>query len=94
MDGEPRIGRAVNVPPPPKGRRWTRFFTCILLVLVFIYVIGPLLSGAPLVRELTRFIDERSIEAGALFYTEVEEFSEADVRMRNTRWYAPGREED
>ncbi|MHC5040021.1 MAG: hypothetical protein ACYTHM_22165 [Planctomycetota bacterium] len=33
--------------------------------------------------------DERDIDAGALFYTEVEAFSDADVHMRNTRVHPP-----
>jgi hypothetical protein len=56
---------------------------------LFIFVVGPWMSGAPFVRPLVRFIDEHDIEASALFYTEVEEFSEADARMRNAVTHAP-----
>jgi len=45
-------------------------------------------------RRIADFIDERSIEAGAYFHTEVEEFAEADVTMRNTRDYAPEKSDD
>jgi hypothetical protein len=74
---------------PGPARRWTRLALCVLAVLVFVFVVGPLLSEAPLVRTLTRFIDDHSIEASALFYTEVDEFSDADVHMRNARVHAP-----
>jgi hypothetical protein len=57
--------------------------------MLFIFVVGPGISGAPYVRPLVRFIDERDIDASALFYTEIEEFNEADVRMRNAVKYAP-----
>jgi hypothetical protein len=66
-----------------------RLLACVLAVLAFIYVVGPILSSAPLFRGLAAFIDERSIEAGAYFYTEVEEFSDADLSMRNSRDHAP-----
>ncbi|TET39571.1 MAG: hypothetical protein E3J72_00150 [Planctomycetota bacterium] len=71
------------------GTRLIRLFLSILLVLAFIFFIGPWIAQAPFVKPLTTFIDERNIDAGALFYTEVEEFSDADVYMRNTMNHAP-----
>ncbi|MHC4599800.1 MAG: hypothetical protein ACYS47_12415 [Planctomycetota bacterium] len=74
--------------------RWTRLALCLLAVLAFIFVVGPWLSRAPLVKPLTRFIEERDIDAGALFYTEVEAFSDADVTMRNVREFSPRQHPD
>jgi hypothetical protein len=69
--------------------RLARLFLWVAVVLAFIYIIGPFISETPLVSPLTRFIDEHSIDADALFYTEVEEFAEADVHIRNAVRHAP-----
>ena len=37
----------------------------------------------------TDFIEERGIDAGALYYTELEEFAEAEAQMSNTMVYMP-----
>jgi hypothetical protein len=73
--------------------RWIRLALCLLAVLAFIFVLGPWLARAPMVKPLTSFIEERDIDAGAYFYTEVEAFAEADMHMRNVRAHAP-RESD
>jgi hypothetical protein len=80
---------AVNEPGTTPITRWTRLALCLLAVLAFIFVVGPWLARAPLVEPLTRFVEERDIEAGALFYTEVEAFADADVHMRNVRVHSP-----
>ena len=53
------------------------------------FFIDPWILQTPLFRPLGDFIDENDIDAGALFYTEVEEFSDADVKMRNSMKYSP-----
>jgi hypothetical protein len=63
----------------------------ILLVVVFIFYVCPLMDKLPLVEPLIEFIDEQNIDAGALYYTEIEEFSDAEVTMRNTMSFAPGK---
>lgn len=64
---------------------------CIAAVLVFMLVLAPFLDRAPLVQPLIQFIDEREIDAGAMFYTEIEEFSDAANYMNNSMDYSPGR---
>lgn len=61
----------------------------ILLVIVFLFVIGPWGEKLPGFQPLADFIDERGIEANMYFYTEVEEFSEAQININNTMQYPP-----
>ena len=58
-------------------------------VLIFIFYVGPWLDQLPMVRPLAEFIDERGIDANMYFYTEVEEFSDANINMENTMDYLP-----
>jgi hypothetical protein len=74
---------------PSMQRRLFRLFLGISLILFFIFGIGPLLDKAPYIRPMVQFIEEREIDATALYYTEIEEFSEAEINMRNSMDYAP-----
>ena len=61
----------------------------VLIIIVFLFVIGPWGEKLPGFQPLVDFIDERGIEANMYFYTEVEEFSEAQINMNNTMQYPP-----
>ncbi|MDM8516944.1 hypothetical protein QUF76_12145 [Desulfobacterales bacterium HSG16] len=65
---------------------------CICFVLVFMFLIGPLIIKAPWVRPIAEMIEEQDIEANMFFYTEVEEFSDADSFFRDTMKYTPRKE--
>ena len=41
------------------------------------------------VDSFVEFIEERDIDAGALYYTDIEEFSEAEINMENTMRFPP-----
>jgi hypothetical protein len=43
----------------------------------------------PAVAPIICFIDENYIDASALYYTEIEEFFEAEIHMENTMNFAP-----
>ncbi len=60
------------------------------LCLGFIFFLGPWMDKCESVKPLIDFIEEREIDAGALFYTDIEEFSEANINMENTMDYPPG----
>ena len=64
-------------------------FACLLLLWVVIFHIGPWLDRHPSIQPLVKFIDEQNIDAGALYYTEIEEFSEADIQMNHTMDFMP-----
>jgi hypothetical protein len=53
------------------------------------FVIAPWIETFPMVKPLTEFIEESGIDASALYYTEVEEASEAELNMRSTMEYLP-----
>ena len=76
----------------PSGliRKWAALFLCFFLVWVFMFVIAPWIEKMPAVRPLAEFIEESGIDASALFYTDVEEASEAELNMYNTMKYFPG----
>ena len=61
------------------------------LCLGFIFFVGPCMDRFEGVKPLVTFIEERGIDAGALYYTEIEEFSEANIHMDNTLDYMPGK---
>jgi len=56
---------------------------------IFVVYIAPYLDDLQYVKPVTCFIDEREIDAGALYYTDVEEFSIAEINMKNTIDYRP-----
>ena len=74
---------------PSMQRRLFRLFFGISLILFFMFGIGPLLDEMPYIRPMVPFIEEREIDATALYYTESEEFSEAAINMRSSMDYAP-----
>jgi hypothetical protein len=57
--------------------------------LLMIFAIGPWLDSLDAIKPLANFIDERSIDAHAYYYPELEEFSDAEVNMKNTMQYMP-----
>jgi hypothetical protein len=61
----------------------------ILAIMFCLFYVGPQLEKLPLIQPITRFIDERGVEANMYFYTEVAEFSEAHINMDNTMDYPP-----
>lgn len=75
----------------PSGilRRWSALLLGIVLVWLFMFVIAPWIQKSPSVKPLADFIEESGIDASALFYTEVEEASEAELYMRSTLKYGP-----
>lgn len=64
-----------------------RFVICWLVVGAVIWGTGPLLNDWHVIKPLIAFIEDRDIDAGAYYYTDIEEFSEANVMMDNTMSY-------
>ena len=67
-----------------------KLLVSILIILFFMFYAGPKLGQSPWLKPLADFIEERNINANVYFYTEVEEFSEANINMKNTMAYPPG----
>lgn len=62
---------------------------CLLAIWAFMFHIGPWLEQGSALKPIAEFIDERNIDANMYFYTEVEEFFDANVNMQNTMTYPP-----
>ena len=71
------------------SKRIASFTACIMAIIVFMFYIGPMLEKHPSVQPMVQFIDERDINSNMYFYTEVEEFSEANINMENSMAYPP-----
>ncbi len=73
----------------PLAWRWARLFLCIFIIWAFMFIAAPWVEKMPAVEPIIRFIDENYIDASALYYTEIEEFFEAEIHMENTMTFAP-----
>ena len=66
----------------------TYLLLSIMIVMFFVFVLAPGIDNVPRVKPLINFIDEHQIDAGALYYTDIEEFSIAELNMKNTIVYS------
>jgi len=73
------------------GHRWARFFAGLLVILLFVFVVIPGLQRLGPVRKVRDAIENRGIDATALFYTESEVSSEAEASIRNAIEYSTHR---
>ena len=84
----------LTVPSPPsnaKVRRWSKLLAWIVLLWLFAFFIAPWLQNhSSSIQTLSTYIEESGIDAGAIYYTEVEEVGEADLMIRDTfRFHLP-----
>ncbi len=89
--------KAVSGNEPDKQRlhivtfkKWVpiAFATCLLVL--FIYVIGPMGLETEALKPMAEFIEENDINVNAYYYTEVDEFFEAERHMREYLKLVPG----
>jgi hypothetical protein len=77
---------------PPGGlRAWVRLLLALAAVLVFMFVIAPAGLKLPGFQSMSALIAEKNLRATALYYTDIDEFGEAAVTLRNNREYTPKR---
>lgn len=69
--------------------RWAGLFFGLFLIWVFMFVIAPWVEKWPSVKPIADFVEETGINASGLYYTDVEETSEAELNLRSTFEYAP-----
>ena len=67
-----------------------KLLASIIIIMFFMLYAGPKLGQVSWFKPIADFIEERDINANMYFYTEVEEFSEANINMENTMAYPPG----
>ena len=72
-----------------KTKSYLYLILCLSFIIIFVLYIAPCIDDLQYVKPLTTFIDERQINAGALYYTEIEEFSIAEINVKNTIDYLP-----
>lgn len=65
------------------------FGLSIMVIWLFMFQVAPRMEKFSSIQPIVNFIEERSIDADALLYTEIEEFSEANINMENTMDYMP-----
>ncbi len=75
--------------PPGGAYAWLKLLVGLGLVILFMFVIAPLGDRVPGFDSVFKFIEERNLKATALYYTDIDEFGEAAVTLRNNREYAP-----
>ncbi len=69
---------------------WGKIFLALAGLLLFIYIIGPLGLETPMLKPMADFIEASNIKANGYYYTDVAEFSDAEMYMKNSMGYAPG----
>lgn len=84
----------IKPPAAPLGyhggfHSWLKLFGGLVLVLLFMYVIAPFGKHLPGFDSMFQFIDQKGLRATALYYTDIDEFGEAAVTLRNNREYTP-----
>lgn len=73
----------------PLARRLVKLVMGIISIWLFMFVIAPSMDDKPMIKTLVDFIENRNIDASALYYTEIEEFSTASIFFDNARRYNP-----
>jgi hypothetical protein len=69
-------------------RSWGLLLAWIVGIWCFVFLLAPLARHFQPVRTLTDFIRANDIDAGAYYYTEVEEFAVAEHAIRDTMTHA------
>ena len=63
--------------------RWAALLLCLGLIWLFVFVLAPAAEKSEMIKPLTDYVRESGIEASALYYSEVEETSEAELYLRH-----------
>ena len=71
---------------------WWKLFLGFVLILLFMFIGGPLSKRIPGARRMGEVIDERDIRATAMYYTDFEESAEGSEYIRHCLEYPPGAE--
>ncbi len=84
--------RTGYIKPLPRESLMTRIgklALCIAAVLFFIFFLGPWMENIPLIKNHVQLVNEQNIDASALYYTEIEQFADAEMNIENTIDYMP-----
>jgi len=75
--------------PPACPYAWVKLLLGLGLVILFMFVIAPLGDRMPGFDSMFKFIEEKDIKATALYYTDIDEFGDAVISIRNRLEYPP-----
>ena len=73
-------------------KKYFKLFYSIIFIIIFVEYIAPYGKKFSLIKPIIEIIDENNIDAGAIYYTDLEIFSEAEINMRNTMIHYSQRE--
>lgn len=68
---------------------WFGLLAGLAVILVVMFVIGPLVLKLPGYREMSRFIEAEGIRSTAIYYTDIEAFANAEFALRQRLVYGP-----
>ncbi len=68
----------------PAWARWGLLLASAVGVWLFMFVVAPGVRRVPVVGEALDVVRELEIDASALFYTEIESFSRAELMIRES----------
>lgn len=79
-----------KAPAPGRGRHaWLRLVLLTMLLLFTMLVLGPLGLRLPGYRQMDQFIADNNLKATAIYYTDLEEFAQAEKALRDGLRFAP-----
>ena len=73
----------------PPGKGLVGLLIGILLIVVFLFWVGPWFEQMPLFHPIVELIEAQDIDAGAYYYTDIEEFAEAEFNINQAMTYPP-----
>ena len=62
---------------------WLKLLAGIGVILFFMFVAGPVFQRLPGFVSMAAFIEKEGIRSTAIYYTDIKEFGEAEVSLRN-----------
>ena len=69
--------------------RWARLFIGLFIIWLLMTYAAPWGRQTATLRPIMDFIEERNIDATAYYYTDIEEFAEAEINITHSLRYAP-----
>lgn len=82
MKEEP-VQKSVQENVQKKRTAWLKLALGLAGIWLFVFFLAPWLSGFEPAKSILDFVHENDIDATALFYTEIDEFSEAEIAVRD-----------
>ncbi len=69
-------------------KKYAQLAVCIACVLLFMFVIAPLLAHVPVIEKNIKTVEDRNIEASSYYYSETDQFGPANAIMENSMRYS------